>query len=182
MRNPLKEFFSPRFVVGLEVTSKSIGVVQVNSTLKGPEINKVVLKEVKNTEQVESDLKALFDQENLRYDILVTCLPGSAATVRRISLPFGKSKKLDKIIKYQTEPYVPYPIEEMIVDFLPPDPDGTITTIGVQKKVLSEHLGQMSRAGIQPDVVSLDSMALFSLSLSNLYPEANQSPVGHRPF
>ncbi|MBW1912890.1 MAG: pilus assembly protein PilM, partial [Deltaproteobacteria bacterium] len=131
--------------------------------LKGPEIDRIAFIDVKGPKNLAQELKEFFRSEDLRDEILITCLPTSLAVIRQIPPSLDNVKKLNKIIKYQMEPYVPYPIEDVVVDFLPPEPGEDILTIGVQKKFLSEHLESLSRAGLEPDVVGLDDLALFSL-------------------
>jgi len=167
MFNPLKEFLTPKYVVGLAVDSGFISAVRVYNALNSVEIDHAAFKEVEDPEDMVQELREFLDTENLVDDTLITCLPTSQAVVRQISVLFDNVKKLDKIIKYQMEPYVPHPIDEMIVDFLPPGPDGDVLTIGVPKTVLSEHLKGLSRADVFPKAVGLDDIALFSLYLNN---------------
>ena len=163
MFNPFKEFFSPKFVVGLDIHKDYIGAIQVFNPLKGPEIDRIAFIDVKEPENLAKELKEFFRRENLRNEMLITCLPTSMAIIRHIPPSLDNAKKLNKIIKYQMEPYVPYPIEDVVVDFFPSEPGEDILTIGVQKRFLSEHLENLSRAGLDPDVVGLDDLALFSL-------------------
>ncbi len=167
MLNPLKEFFTPKFVIGLEVTDCYIGAVQVFNTLKGLEIDRVAFREIENPDQISQELTDFFAKEGFRHEMLVTCLPTSSSILRQIPLAFDKQKKIDRIIKYQMEPYVPYPIDKIVVDFLPSGPDNNITTIGVQKELLAKHMTMLSGAKLEPQVVSLDDLGLFHLYTRN---------------
>ena len=159
MFNPLREFLAPKFVVGLSVDRDFISAVRVYNSLNNPEIDHIAFKEVEDPEHVQEELRDFFHRENLRHDILITSLPTSQAIVRQISVLFDNQKKLDKIVKYQMEPYVPHSIDDMVVDFLPPRPGGDITTVAVKKKILSEHLESLSQADLEPKAVSLDDIA-----------------------
>lgn len=167
MFNPLKVFLTPKFVVGLEVDSRFISAVRVCKALNNLEIDHIAFRELENTENLGEELREFFRTENLEHDMLITCLPTSRAIVRQISVLFDNPKKLNQIVKYQMEPYVPHPIEDMVVDFLPPRPGGDVITVGVLKKTLSEHLKSLSEADLEPKVVSLDDLALFLLYLHN---------------
>jgi general secretion pathway protein L len=165
--NPFKDFFAPNFVVGLEVTEGYIGAVQVYNSLKGLEIDRIAFREIESPDQVSQELMEFFAKEGLRHDMIITCLPTSSSIVRQIPLPFDKVKKIDKVIKYQMEPYLPYPVDKIVVDFLPTGPKDNITTIGVQKELLAEHITKLSGAKLTPQVVSLDDLALFHLYTHN---------------
>lgn len=175
MLNPFKEFFAPKFVVGLEVTDSYIGAVQIYNSLKGLEIDRIAFREIENPDQISQELAEFFVTEGLRHEMLITCLPISSAIIRQIPMAFDKVKKLDKVIKYQMEPYVPYPIDKMVVDFLPPGTADNITTIGIQKELVAEHMARLSGAKLEPQVVSLDDLALFHLYTRNNLEEARQA-------
>jgi general secretion pathway protein L len=163
--NPLKDFLKPKYVVGLQVKEGFIGAVQIYVGLKGPEIDKAVFREVADPERIQEELKRLLQEEGFKREMIVTSLPSSKAFIREISLPISQPKKVEKVIKYQMEPYLPCPVEEVLVDFLHPGADGGILTFGVEKKYLAEHLALLAGAGIEPDAVTLDDIALFSLYL-----------------
>ena len=172
MLNPFKDFFAPNFVVGLEVTEGYIGAVQVFNSLKGLEIDRIAFREIESPDQIVRELTEFFAKEGLRNDMLITCLPTSSSVIRQIPLPFDKVKKIDKIIKYQMEPYVPYPVDKIVVDFMPTGSKDNITTIGVQKELLAEHMTTLSGAKLEPQVVSVDDLALFHLYTHNSREEA----------
>jgi type II secretion system protein L len=163
--NPLKDFLRPKYVVGLQVKDGFIGAVQLYVGLKGPEIDKAVFIEAAGPERIQEELKRLFQEEGFKKEMIVTSLPSSKAFIREIALPLSEPKKVEKIIKYQMEPYLPCPVEEVLVDFLQPGAAGGVLTFGVEKKYLAEHLALLSGAGIEPDAVTLDDIALFSLYL-----------------
>jgi len=165
MMNPLKDFLRPKYVVGLQVKDGFIGAVQLYVGLKGPEIDRAVFVEAADPERTQAELVRLFQEEGFKREMIVTSLPSSKAFIREISLPLSHPKKVEKIIKYQMEPYLPCPVEEVLVDFLHPGENGNILTFGVEKKYLAEHLALLAGAGIEPDAVTLDDIALFSLYL-----------------
>lgn len=158
-----KGFFVPRTVVGLEVTSRWIGAVQILNTLKGPEVGQALFRTLDRPEQAIEVLKDLFQGENLRHAILVTCISGSSAFVRQLSLPFGNVRKIEKVIRFQMEPHIPSSVEEVMVDFLLPSEGAPVTAVAVGRKLLAEHIGTFLRAGLRPDIVTLDDLALFLL-------------------
>ena len=163
MVNPLRDLLGPKTVVGLEITDHHICAGQVSNPHSAPEVEHVFIKEIESAGHVHEALEAVFSEEKFEKETVVTALPSSLATIREIPLPFDKPKKLRKIIKYQMESYVPYAIEDMVVDFVPSESGERIITAGVQKKALSEHLELLSQFSVSPKVVSLKNMALFNL-------------------
>jgi len=176
MFNPFKSYFAPRFLVGLEIKSGYMGAVQIFNSLKGPEVERIGIEEIKTPQHIHEELKAFFRTKNLKTKLLITSIATSQAVVREIPPSIDNPRKLHKIIKYQMEPYLPSPIEDVVVDFLPPEPQGNIMTIGVEKKRLSEHLESMSQADLEPDVVSMEDLALFFLYI-HLHAGKTHQPV-----
>jgi Tfp pilus assembly PilM family ATPase len=85
MKNPLKDFLQPKYVVGLQLKDGFIGVVQLYVGLKGPEIDKAIFREVADPERVQEELKTLFQEQGLKKEMIVTSLPSSRAFIREIS-------------------------------------------------------------------------------------------------
>jgi len=163
MLNPFKDFLKPKYVVGLQVKEGFIGAVQVFNGLKGPEIDKAAFREVSDPEEMQNELRAFLREENFKTEMVITALPASKAFYREITLTLDNPKVVEKIIKFQMEPHLPLPIEEVIVDFLGPGADGSISTFGVEKRKVAEHLSFLSGAGLDPDIVTLDALALLHL-------------------
>jgi Tfp pilus assembly PilM family ATPase/Tfp pilus assembly protein PilN len=176
MFNLFKELVSPGSVVGLDIHESYLGAVQVQHTLKGPEIERIAFREISDSGKIVEEVQALFREENLRHERIVTCLPASKAIIRHVSLSFDNIRKLEKIIKYQMEPFVPYRIEDTVVDFLPPGSDGDVLTVAVQKAFLSEHLNYLSRANLESSAVSLDDLALYDL-FNRIHEGSQEHPV-----
>jgi Tfp pilus assembly PilM family ATPase/Tfp pilus assembly protein PilN len=163
MFNPTREFLSSKLIVGLDITDRHIGMVQVSGVYKSPKIEQVEFREVEYADQVFAEVASLFQENEISYDALVTSLPTSEVFVRQISLPVEHPKMISRIIKYQLEPYIPHAIDDMVVDFLDPSPSGDVLTFGLRKKTLSDHLEELSLARLSPDMVTLDDLALSSL-------------------
>ena len=168
----MKELFSPKMIVGLKITASSIGAVQIFNALKGPEVNRIAFGNIDNPEGLTDELKDLFQKEDFYSSTLITSVASSDALIRYIPVTIGNRKKLSKIIKYQAEPYLPQSIEEMIVDFLADGKDEALLAVAVEKAIVSEHLKELSKAGLEPEVVSLEDTALYSL-YSFQHPENN---------
>ncbi len=176
MVNPFKDFLKPKYVVGLQVKDGFIGAVQVFNGIKGPEIDKAAFREISSPDRVQEELKAFLKDEDFKTELVISALPASQVLMREIALTIDNPKILQRIIKFQMEPYVPVPIEEMIVDFLDPAPGGSVPTFGVEKKHVKEHLALLAGAGIDPDIVTIDGLALLHLYLYN-YGEQSEEPA-----
>jgi hypothetical protein len=104
MLSTFKDFFIPKHILGLEITDTFIGAVRIFNSMKGLEIDRIAFREVENPENISLEVGDFIREENLKHEMLITCLPAASAIIRKIPLSFSKTKKISKIIKYQMEP------------------------------------------------------------------------------
>ena len=166
MFHPFKTLMVTATVVGLEINSRTMGAVQVSPSSGGPEIERLALRQVEDSGRLEMELQEFIRSEELNPEILITSLPTSLASIRELRLPFTNPNRIRDVIKYQMEPLIRNNIENMIVDLLPPIKGEPITAIGVEKRLLANHLKTLDRAEMDPDRVGLHDLALLSLFLN----------------
>lgn len=159
----LQIFFQPDYITGLTYNGNTISAVRVSSSLKGTMVDHTAIMPVKDPDNMTWELIEFARREEIDDDTLITCLSSSEATIRHIPIPIENVRKLSKIIKYQMEPYVPFPIDDMIIDFLPATSGNKVLTVGVERSVLSEHIELLAQAGLDPQTISLDDVALINL-------------------
>ena len=145
--NPLKDFLRPKYVVGLQVKDGFIGAVQIYVGLKGPEIDKAVFVEAADPERLQEELARLFQEQGFKKEMIVASIPSSKAFIREITLPLSQPKKVEKIIKYQMEPYLPCPVEDVLVDFLQPGADGGSVGDAARPRLTREDLERQDEEG-----------------------------------
>ncbi len=164
MNNLLKSVFGAGSVVGIQAGSGFLGVVRVQNTIRGPRVTHAAVRDLGEAEDPADALAGILAEEDgLRAESVVSCLPSSAAELRDVEAALDHPGKLGRIIKYQIEEMVSDPIEETVVDFIPSGTNGSVLTAAVRKPILSAHLEWLSRAGLEPDRVTLDDLALFAL-------------------
>ncbi|MBW1848053.1 MAG: hypothetical protein JRJ27_13125, partial [Deltaproteobacteria bacterium] len=159
----LQIFFQPEYTTGLTFNNSYISAVRVASSLKGMVIDHTAVSPVKKPNQMTWELIEFARSEGFEDNALYTCLPASKATIRQIPIPIENVRKLSRIIKYQMEPYVPSPIDDMVIDFLPSNKSDKVLTAGVEKNTLSDHIENLAQAGLETQTVSLDDIALITL-------------------
>lgn len=163
MTHSLRNAFSAKSVLGIQSGPGFVGAVRVQHALQGSRVSHAVFREVSREEEPGAALARLLEEEKLEADAVVTSLPSSAAELREIPVALHNPKKLARIIKYQVENVVSIPIEEALVDFVPAGLNGNVLAAAVRKPAVAEHLEGLSRAGLDPDRVTLDDLALFAL-------------------
>lgn len=164
MLDVLKEIFLPKVVVGLQADRHTVRAVQLSNPLGSPVIESIAVQDLPD-EESSPGLESFLEKQKMSPELVITCIPAAAVLIREFSIPFDSPKKLDRIIKYQVEPLLPYPVETMIVDHLPAAPERPILTIAVQKETISACIEELRKGKIEPGVVSVDGLALYGLYL-----------------
>ncbi len=106
---------------------------------------------------------------------IVTALPCQDVFVRTLSFPFRDATKLAEIVPFEMENLIPMPLEDVTVGslLLPAreSQEGTAKAKGsdvlvtaAPKTKIAEHLRFMNSADLSPSAITVDGMALFSVS------------------
>ncbi len=173
---PLSHFptFSlSRFSLGLDIGTSSIKVARLLKTRRGVRLLNFWEKEIPREgkgeageETIARTITELLSQIEGEKKI-ISSLPASSSVIKRLSLPFKGSRRIRQVIKYEMEPYLPFSLEEAIIDFYIIDdrlPDRTLVLVfAINKRVVERHLKILNLAGIRPEIVGLDSTSLFNV-------------------
>ncbi len=112
------------------------------------------------SETVRERLRELFRGKRLKEDVITTALPLHRSFIRLLEVPFTRVVQIRQVISSEAELHVPFPLEEVIIDFWPVEelPEGRtrVMMAAVKKSVVAEHLGLLEEAGISPGRVNLD--------------------------
>ena len=109
------------------------------------------------------DLLSRVKQKPTAY---VLCASSAYSIVRLLTIPFRGKRRVSAAVPFELEPYLAFPIEELLVDF------NTIAEINGQTEVLAvgmrradveEQLALLAEAGVVPEAVNIDAVGLTDL-------------------
>lgn len=160
-------------ILGFDIGKTSINVTQL--LLHG---NKVTLEkfidqplELEATtpypERVAQTIRTILSRVD-RYDAIRTSLASSVAIFKELTLPFTDPTKISMVINYEIEPFLPFPINQTIVDFIitqknEAQKSSVILAAAVKKEYIAEHLSYFEQAGVSPSAVTVDLFDLYGL-------------------
>jgi type IV pilus assembly protein PilM len=158
--------------IGLDIGSDAVRVVELAQGRNGLRLINFYSKPIERKEgeeekeSVSRTVKELFKEKKIKGERIVSSLPLTFAVVRNITFPFQDRGKIEKAVKFEAEPHLPFTVEEAIIDFhITGETKGNgteVLIIAVDKKRVREHLNILSDAGIEPTIVSLDIIAIFN--------------------
>lgn len=157
-------------IIGIDIGSSSIKIVELCRTLNGFRLENFLYKELtieegmSHKEVISSTLGSLVEENAIKEETVVSSIPPQAAVLRNITLPFKDTKKIRQIIKYEIESDIPFPIDDMTVDFMVTNresPEKTdVMVVAVNKNVIRDHLEVLNNCGLDPYMIDINSFAL----------------------
>jgi general secretion pathway protein L len=88
---------------------------------------------------------------------IVSAISAHTTFVRNLQLPFRDLRKIRDVLKFELESHIPYPVEEVIVDFAKVEDTESggceVLAVAVPKAAVAEHLRIFELAGLTPDIV-----------------------------
>ncbi len=85
--------------------------------------------------------------------------------VHRLALPFMERKKNEQVLKFEVEPFLPFPVEEVVTDFFP-QPNFTqekkALVFAASKNDLQEHLAFLPEVSYWPREFNSRTQLVFS--------------------
>ena len=119
--------------------------------------------------------------EKLATEPIIMSLPGNAGFARFATIPAVDAKTLRSMIEYEAKQQIPFPIEEVEWDspILPADDSGqlAIGIFAITKERLHELISLYAECGIEPDVLTLSSIAVYNALHFDLELENKPEPI-----
>jgi len=172
----------PKQVLGIELGTEHVAVVQVMGTVKAYNVTMAVTRPVLPSHEMDAPWRAhqevleiLLDTHRLRGDTIVVSLPAAQAIMRNLTLPFRDSRRIRQVIKYTMDEHMPFDPEEVVADFqvLPGnDPAQTpVLAAAVPQALIADTLAMFHEIGLEPTIIDIDVLGLSNaaqLGLSSL--------------
>ncbi len=111
-------------------------------------------------------LDQALDELSVPPSVYVLCTSGAYAIVRNIVIPFRGRRRVAAAVRYEIEPYLAFPIEELLLDFnIVGEFEGEteVLAIGMRREQLEEQLAVLEEAGVEAEQVTLDAVSLTGL-------------------
>jgi type IV pilus assembly protein PilM len=151
-------------VVGVDLGSTALKVVELRSTWTGVEVVKAVERRLPTEngtscppEQVAQALTELLSAHAIKPAHMVSAIPAHATFVRNLMLPFRDPRRIREVLKFELEPHIPYPVEDVIVDFAKVRDTETggseVLATAVPTTTMADHMRIFELAGLVPEVV-----------------------------
>jgi type IV pilus assembly protein PilM len=171
-------------IVGLDIGSQAIKAVEL---VHSPKTNSYALSgyayhEISSGENIKEVLKKIWETHDFHTTKVVTAISGRSVIVRYITMPEMSDEELKNAIQYEASKYIPFEIDEVMIDCLRlPDSkkeqkgggttkDMPVLLVAAKRDKLDEHINLLEESGLWPLAIDVDCFALgnaFELKQSN---------------
>jgi type IV pilus assembly protein PilM len=164
-------------VIGVDITNESIIIALLKKSKSGLELEKIVSAptpqnairdgEIIDTSSIAQTIQELVEKNQITATKAITTVSGQAVIIRTIQFPSMSPKELKEVILHESERYIPFPIEDVNIDFqtLEEVEDEGITKVEVllvaaQKQFINSYVETFLIAGIKLVGIDIASFAV----------------------
>ena len=178
-------FRKVRPLVGLDIGSSTIKLIQMNETKRGYSLEKfgvtpldpelIVDGTVMDAGRVTDAIRQLVAEQKIKIKEVALSVSGHSVIVKKIQVPVMSEDELEESIKWEAEQYIPFDINDVNIDFhILGQSEGTenreqmsVVLVAVKKDKLNEYTALITEAGMAPVIVDVDAFTLENMYCAN---------------
>lgn len=153
-----------QIITTVEITDFHIKLIQsVSSLLNFCQVANIVQP---SDAELSKALSSLVTASKIKIGQLICVIPRRFAILRPVSLPSHSDQELKKMVGLQVTKQVPYPKEDVILDYVTLKKESSgyakVLIVAVHKEVVGRYLKIFQDAGLNPHKLTLSSVGLLS--------------------
>ncbi|MFZ0611533.1 MAG: type II secretion system protein GspL, partial [Desulfobacterales bacterium] len=113
-------------ILGLDIQNKALAAVLVNSGFKESRVEaySYIPFPDESGDPLAAALDLLTEEMPVEGSVCIVSLPADHVSFRNLRVPFRQANKIKQILPFELEPMLPFPLDEVVVDFHPIKLDG----------------------------------------------------------
>jgi len=166
-------------IIGVDIGSYSIKVAIIERSFKAFSFVGFYERDIQYSDvlsDIESKtiaLQGLIDDHDIQWDIACVGFPSELMTARLLSFPFASRKKLDLAIPFEVESFIPFNIDEMLIDYTVVSQSkqlARVLALYVNKGDIAKKLSLLESVDIDPRYLSVEGLELLHLVNMGMVP------------
>lgn len=160
--------------VGLDIGTDAVKIVAVSSAANKATLTALGMKDIRGVskEALPEVIKQLAATAKISQKDVNISISGSSVITRFISMPKMDKEALKGAIKFEAEKFIPFDINDCMVDFQVMDRDKAenklnILLVAAKKEVILEKIKTAEAAGFSVRLVDVDGFALANSFFKN---------------
>lgn len=164
--------------LGIDIGTGSIKLVELEKTSEGIELIRTRLVELSASSDqsnrqgiIKEAIENILKTEKIKNGRTALSLSGQSVFIRFLKLPKIRKGKIDKIIRYEAQQQVPFPLEKITWDHQnfgkPADAEDDILFVAAKKDIVEETLEYLSKTSLDVELVDVSPLALLNTIIFN---------------
>ena len=149
-------------ILGIDMQSDLIAAVKVEARLRGYHVIECASVMMGDVDGLDEALKTMSKHLSLKADTYISTIPGELVSYRNLHMPFKNTKKIKQTLSYEIESMVPFPVEDLVVDFtfIDQQDQGDILAASIGREYISEYLVSLQNHGVDPDILDISGVPI----------------------
>ena len=156
-----------RKVLGIDIRNTSVAAVLVESGLREKRITAHAHRPISGAEDFQSGLRAAL--QSLAEEIdpagcdCVVAISADHFSYRNLRIPFKNAKKIQMVLPFELEPILPYPADELVIDFILLGTTGQgdqseVFAVALSNQRLRPFVEALSAIHVDPEIVTVGGL------------------------
>jgi type IV pilus assembly protein PilM len=179
-------------LLGLDIGTSAVKLVEIDRSKKGHELTfaglapipdgAVADKAIKKPDAVGAAINNLIRNSKTKLKQVSSSLSGKSVIIKQVTMNSMSDNQLEKQIEMEAEPYIPFDIKEVNLDFYimgdRPEREGQmdVVLVAAKKDFMGEYMDLLSSLNLNPVVVDVDPFAL-EVMYEFCYPSVQEEVV-----
>ncbi len=166
---PFLSFGASRSKAALDIGTSSVKSVVISKQKTGKmQVEHFSVEQFegeRSKESLAAALKRSIAKSETRIQKAVISVSGQSVVVRQVLFPKMSPDELRSALQFEAEKYIPFGINEVYIDaqIISEKAEGgkiKVLIVAAKKELVDEYLGYMNEAGVTPEAVDCDSIAV----------------------
>ena len=165
----------PTRLLSLNLGSQTIGLAEFRTHAHGGlvlvdyrlrEIPAQLLNEETDHSQIATALREMMDELRIKHGRVNYAIAAQSAFARFVKLPLVDQEKIERVIGFEAQQNVPFPIDEVVWDYQlvggGPDKQVEVVIVAVKAEYLETINAAVEESGLRADKIGLATMGLYN--------------------
>jgi len=155
-------------ILGIDINEDFISAVQVISGLKGFQVQSCRNLMIDRDKGISDALGEISEQMDLKGGDCIASIGGANISCQNLVMPFKDPKKIKQTLPFELEPLVPFPVDDLVIDFniVKSSDQSEILAVYAKKNLISEYLETLKPHGLSPGIIDIRPVPLALWLLS----------------
>ena len=156
-------------LIGLDIGSRAVKAVELTREGHGFVMTGYGQTEVYSDDQRPEAILEVLRENSFHTKRVVTAVYGKSVIVRYLSMVRMPDEDLKNAIRYEADKYIPFDVEDVVLDSQPFEEDHLqdgaenemrVLLVAAKRALIDDHVSLLNGLGLQPTIIDVDSFAV----------------------